>query len=139
MDIEGCLEKGFLRRIKPDPKLIEKEFQEAKYDLKKAEHALKDEDFKWCIVKSYYSMFHAARAVLFSLGYRERRHFAVQIVLEDLVKKGRLESIYLEYLSASMESRERADYRYEYSSEIAGDMLKNAKKFLFKMEGLIKS
>jgi len=136
MDIKECLDKGFLKKIKPDPKLVEKEFKEANYDLEKAEHALKEDDFKWCIVKSYYSMFHAARAVLFSLGYRERRHFAVQIVLEDLIKKGKLESIYIEYFSAAMESREGADYRYEYSLEMAEDILENAKKFLSKMEQL---
>ena len=67
-------------------------------------------------------MFHASRAVLFSLGFREKRHFAVQVVLEDLNKKGKLESIYLEYFGAAMEAREGADYRYVYSENIAKDV-----------------
>ncbi|MEA3343711.1 MAG: HEPN domain-containing protein [archaeon] len=99
-DIQGCLEKGYLRKIEPDPKIIEKELTEADYDLKRAKHALEEKDFKWCIIKSYYSMFHAARAVLFSLGLKEKRHFAVQVVLEDLIKKGKVESIYLDYFSS---------------------------------------
>src|SRR3989338_126651 len=101
MDIQECLREGFLRKVAADKKLVEKEMKEALYDFSKAEEALGSKDFKWAIVKSYYSMFHAARAVLFSLGYREKRHFAVQVVLEDLVKKGKLESIYLEYFSAT--------------------------------------
>ena len=99
-DIHECIEKGYLKKIEPDPKIIEKEITEADYDLERAKHALEEKDFKWCIIKSYYSMFHAARAVLFSLGLKEKRHFAVQVVLEDLIKKGKLESIYLDYISS---------------------------------------
>lgn len=136
MNIQDCLDEGYLRKIKSDPKLVKKEFSESLYDLNRAKRALEDNDYKWTIVKSYYSMFHAARAVLFSLGYRERRHFAVQIVLENLVKEGKLESIYTEYLSASMEAREDADYRYKYSKETAEDILEYAERFLRRMKQL---
>ncbi len=127
-----------MRKMYPDPKLVEKEMKEAEYDLGRANHALEEKDFKWCIVKSYYSMFHAAKAVLFSLGLKEKKHFAVQIVLEDLVKKGKLESIYLDYLSSAMEWREDADYRYSHSGETAMDIAENAGKFLSRMKGLLK-
>lgn len=137
MDVKECIEQGFLRKIGRDPNLVRKELNEADYDLKRAVHALGEEDVKWCIIQSYYSMFHSARAVLFSLGFRERRHFAVQVVLEDLVKKGKLESIYLDYLSSAMEWRENADYRYDYSDEIASELLDTAKKFLSRMKGLL--
>ncbi len=138
-DIQGCIEKGYLRKTEPDTKIIEKELTEADYDLKRAKHALEEKDFKWCIIKSYYSMFHAARAVLFTLGLKEKRHFAVQVVLEDLIKKGKLESIYLEYLSSAMEWREDADYRYTHSEEIAIDCAENADKFATKMKEILKT
>lgn len=137
MDIEECLKLGYLTKIKPDKKLIEKEIKEAEYDLGRAGVALKENDWKWSIVQSYYSMFHAARAVLFSLGYRERRHFAIQIVLESLVKQGKLENIYVEYFSTAMDYREGADYHYLYSEEIAKDMLENTQKFFDKMKNLL--
>ena len=92
MNIEECIEQRFLLKIKPDKKLVNKELNEADYDFSKAEKAFKEEDYKWAIVKSYYAMFHSARAVLFNLGFREKRHFAVGVVLEDLNKKGKLES-----------------------------------------------
>ncbi len=136
MNIEDCIRKGYLQKIKPDPELIKKEFEESAYDLEKAGKALEDEDFKWAIVKGYYSMFHSARAVLFSMGLRERRHFAVEIVLENLSKKGKIEVIYLDYFSASMEARENADYRYKYSKETAEEMIEYAEKFLEKMKRL---
>ncbi|MBU5678844.1 MAG: HEPN domain-containing protein [Candidatus Aenigmatarchaeota archaeon] len=138
MNIDECINEGYLRRINPQPNLIEKELKEAEYDLNSAIRAIEEKDFKWCIIKCYYSMFHAARAVLFSIGLKERRHFAIQVVLEDLVKKGKLEAIYLDYFSAAMEWRENADYRYKYSEEIAKDIVENAKSFLLRMKKLLK-
>lgn len=135
--VQDCIDQGYLRKCAFDTKLVEKELKEAEYDFGKAKHALEEEDFKWCIVKAYYSMFHAAKAVLFSLGLREKRHFAVGVVLEDLVKKGKLESRYVDYFSSAMEWRESADYKYTHSEEIATDIVANTEKFIFKMKGLL--
>jgi len=136
MDVESCLREGFLQPIKVERDLIEKEFEEAKYDLGKAERAVEEDDFKWSIVKSYYSMFHAARAVLFSLGLKERRHFAIRIVLEDLNAKGKLESKFVSDFSAALGAREDADYRYTYSQETATYLLKAAGNFLTRVKKL---
>lgn len=138
MDIESCLREGFLQRIKVERDLIEKELGEAEYDLDKAEHALEEGDFKWSIVKSYYSMFHAARAVLFSLGLKERRHFAIGVVLQDLNAKGKLESKFISDFSAAIEAREDADYRYTYSQETAVYLSEASRDFLAKMRGLVR-
>ncbi len=139
MDVEECLKLGYLTKIEKDEKLIEKEIKESGYDLKRATTALEEDDAKWCIIQSYYSMFHASRAVLFSLGYRERRHFAVQIVLEGLVRQGKIENIYIEYFSSAMDCREGADYHYRYSEEIAEDIVENAQNFLDRMKSLLKA
>lgn len=138
MNVQECIEQGFIRRVGIDRKLVEKEMKEADYDLGRASHALEEKDFKWCIVKSYYSMFHAAKAVLFSLGLKEKKHFAVQVVLEDLVNKGKLESIYLDFFSFAIEWREDADYRYSHSEETAIDMVENAGKFVKRMKELLR-
>jgi len=136
MNIEDCIIEGFIYRIKPDANLVKKEFNEAEYDLKKAKKTVEDDDFKWAIVKAYYCMFHSAKALLFSMGYREKRHFAIQVVLEELAKNGKLESIYLDYFSAAMEAREDADYKYSYSKETADDIIEYAEKFLGIMKKL---
>ncbi|MBA7501521.1 hypothetical protein ES706_00092 [subsurface metagenome] len=138
MDVESCLLEGFLQRIKVERDLIEKELKEAKYDFEKAKHAIEEGDFKWSIVKSYYSMFHAARAVLFSLGLKERRHFAIRVVLEDLNMKGKLESKFISDFSAALGAREDADYRYTYSQETAAYLLRAAGDFLARMKRLAK-
>jgi len=72
MNLEDCIRKGYLKRMEPDRAMTEKEIKEAEYDLGRAGKAFNEKDFKWAIVKAYYSMFHAARAVMFSFGYREK-------------------------------------------------------------------
>ena len=136
MNINDCLERGYLAETKPDKELSDKELNEAKYDLEKAEKAFKEEDYKWCIVKCYYGMFHAAKAVLFKLGYVEKRHIAILIVLEELNKKGKIESKFITNFKASMTAREDADYHYSYSKEIAEYELTIAEEFLEEMERL---
>ena len=131
------MEKGYLTSSKPDKELSDKELNEAKYDLEKANKAFKEEDFKWCIVKCYYSLFHATKAVLFKLGYIEKRHIAVLIVLEELNKKGKIESRFITNFKASMSAREDADYHYSYSKETAEYELGIAKEFLEEIKRLL--
>jgi len=102
MNLKECLEKGFIIHEKVDRKLIEKELNESDYDLLKAKESLSEKDYKWCIIKSYYAMFHAAKAVLFDLGYREKKHIAIIVMIEELCKEGKLESKYLNYFKADL-------------------------------------
>ncbi|MCD6477137.1 MAG: HEPN domain-containing protein [Candidatus Aenigmarchaeota archaeon] len=139
MDLKECLEKNFLVKIKPDKKLVDKELKEAETDLKEAYNDFNANKFKWAIIKAYYSMFHAGKSVLFALGYKERKHVAVQIVLENLAKQGKVEYIYTQYLSSGADARESADYRYTYSKYIAEEVLENARKFLKRMKILLKT
>ena len=115
MNIRQAIEKRLLEKIEIDKDLTNKEFAESDYDFEKAHKAFNGEDYKWCIVKAYYSIFHAARAVLFKLGLREKAHYAISVVLEDLNLKGRIESIYVNDFKAAMSAREDADYHYSYS------------------------
>lgn len=136
MNISQAIEEKVLEKIQPDKKLVDKEFSESDYDFEKSQKAFEEEDYKWAIVKSYYSMFHSARGLLFKLGFKERRHFAINIVLEDLNRKGQLESIYLNDFKAAVSAREDADYHYDYSKESAKHILEIAEEFNDKMRKL---
>ena len=138
MDIKDCLERGYLALETPATDLIEKEIKESEYDLARAESALKDKDGKWAIIKSYYSMFHAAKAVCFKAGYREKKHLAILILLEELNKKGKLENKFVNYFTAAIQAREGADYHYNYSLDKAASLLHLAKEFNLGMKLLIK-
>jgi len=137
MDINEALQKDFLARESIDPRLVAKELKEAEYDLMKTKESFQQKDFKWAIVKGYYAMFHAARAVLFRLGYREKRHFVVPVVLEELSKQGKLEGEYVTDLNAALYGREEADYHYGYSEETARQSVEMAENFVKRMKQLL--
>jgi len=91
MNIQDCLKKRFLIEEPLDQKLITKELNESSFDFKSVEKAFDENNFKWVIIQCYYSMFHAAKSVCFNLGYREKKHFALLIILEYLNEQGQLE------------------------------------------------
>jgi len=139
MDVKDLIEKGYLEKIEPDAKLVNKEFEEAKYDLKRAKDALEENDFKWSIIKSYYSMFHAAKAMLFSFGLREKRHFVIGIVLEKLSREGKLQFRYVDDYKGAMLAREDADYRYVHAKDTAEYLIEIAEDFIEKMKEILQS
>lgn len=71
------LDERKLMRIKIDRKLILKEIDGAIADLQEAKESLSRKKFKWATIQGYYSMFHAARALLYSKGFREKSHYAL--------------------------------------------------------------
>ncbi len=137
MDIEECLREGFLKRIKATKEEIEDEFKESEKDFSDAKDSFEQEKYKWCIIQAYYSMFHSARAVIISSGYKERRHFAIGIVLEFLVKSRKLESYFVDDFKAAMFAREEADYGASYSKERAEQMLTMSEEFNERMKKLL--
>jgi len=139
VNIEECLRKGFLRKIKVEKELMGKELEESKRDFEDAKTSFNMGKFKWAIIQSYYSMFHAARAVLFSLGLKERGHFAIPVVLEHLVKNKKLEPRFVNDFKAGVFTREEADYEAEYSQDRAESMLEIAEEFNKRMRNLLES
>jgi len=126
-----------LKRVKPDKMEIRKELNESKNDMGNAKNSLKNGNYKWAIIQAYYSMFHSARAVLVSNGYRERRHFAITVVMEHLVRSKKLESYFVDDFKAAIFAREEADYSSVYSREWAEQILTAAEEFAERMKKLV--
>lgn len=137
MRIKDCLEKRYLVEETPKEDLINKEVAESDYDFKKANKAFREGDYKWTIIACYYSMFHLIKAICFKLGYREKKHFALLVILEELNWEGKLEKEYVDYFNAAIDARESANYHYNYSKEIAQHSLKIANLFNKRMIGLL--
>ncbi len=116
---------------------IRKELNESKNDMGNAKNSLKNGNYKWAIIQAYYSMFHSARAVLVSNGYRERRHFAITVVMEHLVRSKKLESYFVDDFKAAIFAREEADYSSVYSREWAEQILTAAEEFAERMKKLV--
>ena len=130
--------KGNIVQICIDYELIEKELKEARYDLESAENSIKSENYKWAIVQSYYSMFHAFRGLLFSRGYKEKSHSGLKFAIKTLfVNYGVIsDDIYYDFDSA-MKAREMADYSYIYDEKVALGMIESTKRLISEVEILL--
>lgn len=96
--------------------LINKELETAKNDLSDAKSSFENGHFKWATIQAYYAMFHAARALIYSKGYREKSHYAITIALKVLfVSENKLDMNYVRDLLNAMNLREAADYEADFS------------------------
>jgi len=139
MDLDELVKANYIQKIQPAQDLAEKEFHEADYDLESAETALHEKDYKWAIVKSYYSVFHSAKGIMFLMGFREKTHFAVGEFLDILSKKGKLENRYVSDFKTCMGARQAADYNYDYSERTAKEIFEIADEFIERMKKLRKA
>ena len=134
-----CLEKKSLVKIGVDEKLIKKEIAASGDDLKDSKDVLKLNKYKLATITAYYSMFHAARALLYSKGYREKSHFCLRMALKNLfVNKNLLETSFLDDYGIAKDLRENADYQSEFSKENAEKLVEKAEKFLDKVKTILK-
>jgi len=130
-DFERCVKERRLIKIKPSNEMIQKEIDSAEYDLERARNSLEEGDFKWAAVQSYYSMFHAAKALVLKKGYREKSHFCLIIALGELyVEEDKLNVEMVENLELCMSLRHEADYGLTYHQESAETAIKYAEEFL---------
>lgn len=136
--VRSLLEERRLIKTRLSREAVEKELQGAEYDLEKAKTSQDAGDHKWATVKGYYSMFHAARALLYSAGYRERSHAALVSALRELyAKPGRLTEEALSDLENAMDLREAADYALTFSEEGAQRVIQDARRFLVAVRGVL--
>ena len=132
-EFDKCLKDRRLVRFEASPEMIKKEMDSAEYDLLKSEKSLLDGDYKWSSVQAYYSMFHAAKALVFLKGYREKSHYCLMIALRELyVRTGLIKDEFAENFELCMEIRHEADYALLYDEESAKMAFENAARFLEK-------
>lgn len=137
-EMRRLLEERRLVKYRISRGMILKELEGARYDLERARNSLKDGDYKWATIQAYYSMFHAARALIYSQGFREKSHRALLTALRELfVRSGQLDREYHDDLRNAMDLREEADYGMVFSGEGAKEVVEKAKKFLERTETIL--
>jgi len=128
---EKCLKD---RKIIPFPRakrLALKELAAAEEDLAEARDRSCHGKYKYATINAYYAIFHAARALIYSKGYRERSHFCLAVALDAVfVDKGLLKGRYVRILQDTMALREDADYGGSFSKEGAFISISNAEEFI---------
>jgi len=118
MDFEECVRKGYLRRIEPQPELGRLSLAKAKSFLESARKNLNMGIYDGALVMAYLAFFHAARALLFKDGWREKSHTCIPAYLREFyVKPGILEVRWARYLDYVRNLRHQTQYDVGFSPE----------------------
>lgn len=137
---KDCIARKKIFHFKPAKHLIRLEIEDAESDLQSAQDELSKSGFKWATIKGYYSMFHSARALLYSREYRERGHYCLYLAIKEFfVKEKKLDPQLAEDLKNCMDLREEADYRRKFSQKGASAVIEGAKRFLKAVKDILKS
>lgn len=134
-EFDKCLARGKIKTFSPGPDLKDLELKLAKDDLAVAERSFAEENYKWSIIQSYYSMFHSCRALIYIKCYREKSHFClIEAVRTLYVETGLLSSKFLESFIEAKNLREGADYYGDFSIVNAEKLINKAREFISYLE-----
>jgi len=139
-DFERCIKNKRIVHQDYAKALVDDELKAASNDLVRAKKTFDEPDYKWATIQAYYSMFHAARALLFAKNYREKNHFCLKVAIQALyADAGLIDQQYVDDFDTTMLLRETADYKSDFSKEGAEAALENAEMFLTKAKEMLES
>ena len=145
--------KTNLRKVRVDPKRIERHMDKAHNNLRAMQAMFDGDLFDWTIICGYYAMYHAVLAALFKIGIQSTAHYcAIAAFKKFYVDKGKvssefvayikkakqLEEIYSDTLEKAQESRVIEQYGVEIlTNNDAQWMIEDAKEFVLKIEEIL--
>ncbi|MDD2274762.1 MAG: HEPN domain-containing protein [Candidatus Pacebacteria bacterium] len=137
-DFQRCKERNKILKLEKAETLVPKEIELADNDLNSSKESFLDNNYKWSIIQSYYSMFHTARALLYNKGYREKSHLCLIEAIRNLyVQEGILNFKFLEALQLGKSLRENADYYGDFSKQSADELMNVASEFLNEVKAVL--
>ena len=137
-EFKQCLESKKIIPFTRGKHLVKKELSVAKSDLSDANAGYKNERYKWSTIQAYYAMFHAARALIYSQGYREKSHYCLAVALRALfVDEGIMDAQLVRDFLNAMNLREAADYEAEFSQSGAKAVIASAERFIEKAVAIL--
>ena len=138
LEYQDCLKRGKIKPFSRGKALAAKEIETAESDLERAQKTFHDGDYKWATIQIYYSMFHAARALLYFKNLREHSHYCLIAAIKTLyVETKQLPVNLLEGLQEAKNLREEADYYNRWSKQGCDKLLKSAQSLLEKSKSLL--
>lgn len=136
--LNECIERGFIRKIAASNEKARQSVEKAKELLSEATQNLENELINSAVIVSYLSIFHAARALLFKDGFREKSHECILRFIEE--KYGsKIPRKQIELLEKFKDERMHTQYDISYSpsEEEAEKMIEFAAEFIETIEQLI--
>ena len=132
MKLAECFQKGLLKRTAPDMENSARSLKLSMNNIEDAVENLSIHRYRVVAILSYTAMFHAARAILFMDGIKERSHECIPVYLKE--KYPELETL-ANILDSYRRFRHDAIYGLDFvmDEEEAQAALGSAKEFLEKI------
>ena len=89
--LDECFDRGLLRTVEPSEEKARASLARAREWLEEAKEDLAIDSVRSALSAVYMGYFHAARAVLYRDGVREKSHYCIGIYLERYGEQGQLE------------------------------------------------
>lgn len=142
--IDRCFQIGQLKKSVPDIGKAKSSIKISEQNYADALVQFENKCYKWTFIAAYASMFHAARALLFKDGVKERSHFCLCNYIKEKYR-GIIEEKFLNELDNLREGRHAVLYGDEESIKTkevdeaeADSAVKLSKGFLDAVKKLIK-
>ena len=140
LDLEECWKKGLLKKIKFKKWLVSNSIKTAKRNLQNAKQSFLAGIYDGAVFFAYMGMFHAAKAILFRDGIRERSHKCIILYLKEKYEKsGIIPSYLIHVLDSHRIERHEIVYGFEFvaTKEDAEVAIEDAKEFIGQIERLL--
>jgi uncharacterized protein (UPF0332 family) len=137
-EFNKCLENKKIIPFTSGKKLVKKEVSDAQSDLFDAKTGYDNKRYKWSTIQAYYAMFHAARALIYSEGYREKSHYCLAVALRALfADENKIDAQLVRDFLNAMNLREAADYESHFSEAGAKAVIASADRFIEKVVAIL--
>ncbi len=83
MSLASCFDRGYLRKITPEPEKVRSSLKQSMHCLSRAKGVMKLAYYDIAFAQAYNSMLQTARAILFRDGIKERSHECVAVYLKE--------------------------------------------------------
>ena len=133
MNIQECYKQGMLKKISPDNAKARESLVLSAHYIERAEGNLKMDYPDVSLICGYNAMLHAARALLFKDGIKERSHICIILYLkEEYVKRALLPEKCIQVLDFSRMARHKTQYggHVDVPYEEAAETIEDAKELL---------
>jgi uncharacterized protein (UPF0332 family) len=137
--LDECYERGLLRKVPASQEKALLSIVQAREWIIEAQQDLDADALRSGLIAVYMGYFHAARAVLYRDGIREKSHYCIGIYLESYQKKGLLEDEWVLQFDHMRGLRQNDQYSLDARPTKAEvrQALGDAERFIKRMELLI--
>lgn len=139
--MDDCFAQGLLKKIKPNLNFSEQSIKQAEHFLDEAGTLIESEIKDMAFIALYNASFHAARALLFRDGVKERSHYCVCKYIEEKYQLQELVTMQHAVILDSLRSK-RNDIQYSLQApeleEDLNEIFDQVTDFLERVKEIIK-